>query len=191
MLPMFGLLVGAAALVPTGRPLGRGPASVRRSGSPLLLDPPAPIVIFGPGSLELRLITAKLAARAGFEAALISAEGTERGWLRQMYGAGADDTLPPSSAKLLVGAEQIGAALKRAEALCVVCDAAAIPGASLDAALAAAPALARVVLVSQMGVTRAKPAGPFGLGGAEAEHFIPFSDALRELQCSCAGLVAR
>eukprot|EP00966_Prymnesium_polylepis_P045424 1051943-Prymnesium_polylepis.1 len=34
------------------------------------LAPPAPVVVFGQGSLEMRLITAKLAARTGFKTSI-------------------------------------------------------------------------------------------------------------------------
>ena len=43
-----------------------------------ILTPPAGVVLFGPGSNEVKLITAKLAARAGFSASYICGAGEEQ-----------------------------------------------------------------------------------------------------------------
>jgi hypothetical protein len=50
------------------------------------LAPPAPVTVFGPGSIEMRLIAAKLISRAGYRTTLVVEEGKEKAWLRQMYG---------------------------------------------------------------------------------------------------------
>lgn len=135
-----------------------------------LVAPPSPVVVFGPGSLDVRLTIAKLAAREGFGTTLITGDGAQQQWRRIMYGpdyaeAGRDD---PECAQLASGSDQIRAALAGAQALACVCDEAPLPESSLESALAEAPQLQRGVLLSKMGVTRAKPAGPFGLGGGAA-----------------------
>jgi hypothetical protein len=128
------------------------------------LSPPSPIVVLGPGSLEVRLIASKLAARAGFETSLLSVEEAGPVWRRLMYGveyskAGVDQ---PGCAQLVHGSDAIGAAFASAKAVCLVCDSAPLPEESLARVLASTPNLERVVLLSRMGVTRATP-GAFGL----------------------------
>lgn len=128
------------------------------------LAPPSPIVVLGPGTLEMRLITSKLAARAGFKTSLISVEEAGPVWRRLMYGvdyskAGVDQ---PSCAQLVHGSDAIGVAFNDAKAVCLICDSAPLPEQSLEQVLGSAPSLERVVLLSRMGVTRAGP-GAFGL----------------------------
>ena len=53
-----------------------------------------------------------------------------------------------------------------AQALCIICDVAALPEEAMASALEAAPLLRRVVLLSKMGVSRAT-GGFMGLGSAE------------------------
>lgn len=128
---------------------------------------------FGPGSLELRLMTAKLAARNGGDAALYAGpdEKTQRRWRSLMYGKeyGAADADAPGCARVMTTVEDLGASLSAAEALVLVCDTAPLEQSALDTLFNnAGDDLRRVVLISKMGVTRAKPAGPFGLGGGDA-----------------------
>ena len=128
---------------------------------------------FGPGSLELRLITAKLAARNGGDAALYAGpdEKAQKRWRSLMYGKeyGDADADAPGCARVMTTVEELGASLSAAEALVLVCDTAPLEQSALDTLFNnAGDDLRRVVLISKMGVTRAKPAGPFGLGGGDA-----------------------
>ena len=71
--------------------------------------------------------------------------------------------------KVLTTIEQLGAGLKAAEALAIVCDTEPLPENIASTLInEAGDKLSRVVLVSRMGITRAKPAGPFGFGGGDA-----------------------
>ena len=51
------------------------------------LAPASRIIVLGPGSLEMRLIAAKLAAREGFVTSLVAAQGAGLAWRRFLYGA--------------------------------------------------------------------------------------------------------
>ena len=128
---------------------------------------------FGPGSLELRLLTAKLAARGGGDAALFAGPDlkTQKRWRSLMYGKeyGGTDADAPGCARVLTTAAELSASLSAAEALVLVCDAAPLEDSALGTLFNnAGDDLRRVVLISKMGVTRAKPAGPFGIGGGDA-----------------------
>ena len=141
--------------------------SIVAVGAALLL-PPAPVLVFGPGSNELRLLAAKLASRAGYEAAVYSPDArTARSWRRLLYGV-AEDADVDGRARVLVGTDELGVTLQSAEVLCLVCDSAPLPNGSTEVLLKNAPQLKRCVLLSKMGVTRARPAGPFGVGGEGA-----------------------
>ena len=52
----------------------------------VLLGANAPIVVLGPGSLDMRLLTAKLAAKSGFDTTLFAGQGAQQLWWEQMYG---------------------------------------------------------------------------------------------------------
>ena len=128
---------------------------------------------FGPGSLELRLLAAKLAARNGGDAALFAGadEKAQKRWRSLMYGKeyGSADADAPGCARVLTTAEELGASLSAAEALVLVCDSAPLEDSALGTLFNnAGDDLRRVVLISKMGVTRAKPGGPFGIGGGDA-----------------------
>jgi len=128
-------------------------------------------LVYGPGSLELRLITAKLAARDGGNAALYAgpdAKAQQR-WRSLMYGKESADADAPGCARVMTTADELGACLAAVEALVLVCDSAPLEESALSALFSnAGDDFRRVVLVSKMGVTRAKPAGPFGIGGGDA-----------------------
>mmetsp|Transcript_48348 Transcript_48348/g.111936 ORF Transcript_48348/g.111936 Transcript_48348/m.111936 type:complete len:291 (-) Transcript_48348:140-1012(-) len=138
--------------------------------APTALQPPAPVVILGPGSLDLRLVTAKVAARAGFRTSVLSTPQQQYSTRRWMYGkdyaeGGSDDA---ENVQLRIEPSAIADAVKEASAICLVCDTAPLPDSSLGSLLDAAEAVQRFVLVSRMGVTHAK-AGPFGLGKGDVE----------------------
>ena len=146
-----------------------------------VLSATSPVVVLGPGSLDLRLLTAKLAARSGFPTSIIAGQGAQQLWWEQMYGeeyvAGESDT---GKARLLTSSDAREKAFQEAEALCIVSDGAALPEAALDSVLSAAPNVKRCVLVSKMGVTRAST-GPLGLGKEGVEQ----RDAEERLRAAC------
>ena len=132
-----------------------------------LLAPP--VVVLGPGSLDLRLLTAKLAARAGLQTSLFSPSGSVQDiWLEQMYGVEDGSTDISTSAEplrpaMVADADAREAALAAAEGLALISDGVAMPESALSSVLAVASQLKRIVCLSKMGVTRAT-AGPLGLG---------------------------
>ena len=135
--------------------------------SALLLAPP--VVVLGPGSLDMRLLTAKLAARAGLETKLFVGAGAQQQLWEQMY---AEEYLPGGEngrPALVSSAEDRNAALQSAEALCVACDGATLSESALASVLEATPALKRVVLLSKMGVTRVR-SRPLGLNKGDIEQ---------------------
>ena len=128
-----------------------------------------PVVVLGPGSLDLRLLTAKLAARAGLQTSLFSPSGSVQDiWLEQMYGVEDGSTDISTSAEplrpaMVADADAREAALAAAEGLALISDGVAMPESALSSVLAVASQLKRIVCLSKMGVTRAT-AGPLGLG---------------------------
>lgn len=131
-------------------------------------------IVYGPGSLELRLLTAKLAARDGFDSSLYAGDEDRvakqcRSWLygKEYANAGID---APGNAKVLQDTEDLGAALAAATNMCLVCDCNPLPEGVLGTLLANTPSLKRIVLLSKMGVTRAKP-GPFGMPNGDVALF--------------------
>ena len=145
------------------------------SASALSLPAAAPVVVLGPGSLDLRLLTAKLAARSGLQTSLFSASGGVQDiWLEQMYGVEDGSTDIENSAEplrpaMVADADAREAALAAAEGLALISDGVAMPEAALSSVLAVAPQLKRVVCLSKMGVTRAT-AGPLGFGKEMVEQ---------------------
>jgi hypothetical protein len=148
----------------------------------VLLGANAPIVVLGPGSLDMRLLTAKLAAKSGFDTTLFAGQGAQQLWWEQMYGeeyiAGEQ---VEGRASLLSGNDEREAALGAAEGLCIISDGAALPATALASVLEAAPSCRKVVLMSKMGVTRAE-AGPLGLGKEGVEQ----KDAEQRLRAACS-----
>jgi hypothetical protein len=155
----------------------------------------APTVVFGPGaSVEMKLITAKLAARAGYDACVFQGEGAEGAsrWLKLLYGTEyakrGEDVV--GNARVLEDLEAMGRALKTAQTLCLICDESPLADSQKATLLSrgTSPNLQRVVLVSRMGVTRAKPA-PFGLPSSdmalrEAEEALQRAASERDLELS-------
>jgi len=131
----------------------------------------------------MRLLTAKLAAKAGLPTSLFAGAGAESIWWEQLYG---EEYIASERAegkvRLLCGGDERQAALQSAEALCIVSDGAALPEAALESVLASAPGVQRCVLMSKMGVTRAS-AGPLGLGKSDVEQL----EAEQRLRSACAG----
>ena len=145
------------------------------SASALSLPAAAPVVVLGPGSLDLRLLTAKLAARSGLQTSLFSASGGVQDiWREQMYGVEDGSTDIANSAEplrpaMVADADEREAALAAAEGLAIISDGVAMPEAALSSVLAVSPQLKRIVCLSKMGVTRAT-AGPLGFGKEMVEQ---------------------
>jgi hypothetical protein len=126
-------------------------------------------LVYGQGSLELKLISAKLAAREGANAALFNPDARiAKQWSKLMYGRKSEANAP-GCARVMESVEELGACLNEVQSIVLVCDTAPMEDKYLDTILKnAGDDLRRVVLISKMGVTRAKPAGPFGIGGGDA-----------------------
>jgi len=145
------------------------------------------LVVLGSGSLDMRLLTAKLAARSGQATTLFSASGElKEVWLEQMFGVedpsvAVEDSSEPLRPTMAGSPAEREAALKSAEALALISDGVAMPEAALSSVLEAAPLLKRIVCMSKMGVTRAT-AGPLGLGRGGAEQL----EAEQRLAAACA-----
>ena len=139
----------------------------------MVVAPPPRTLIYGPGSLELRLLTAKLAAKQGGEASVFAGDerSFQKDWRRLMYGkAYADAGIDAEGcARVLGSTGELGDCLASAQALVLVCDNKPLPEGIADTLFRnTGDDLKRIVMVSKMGITRAKPAGPFGIGGEDA-----------------------
>jgi hypothetical protein len=141
-------------------------------------------VLYGPAARELLLLTAKLAAREGLETAYVCAPGTEDGCLRLMYGDSASGTTtkdkdqPGSCARPVSTGEDIQAALEAAHSLIFVAYDQPIDEQSYNTLLnSAGDNLSKVVLMSKMGVSKAK-GGFFGGGDVK---LLQSETALRDL----------
>ena len=147
-----------------------------------VLSAASPVVVLGPGSLDMRLLTAKLAARSNLAASIITGQGAQQIWWEQLYG---EEYVPGEKAadkvQLLCSSEEREEAFNNAEGLCIVSDGKALPEAALESVLTAAPNVKRCVLLSKMGVTRAT-AGPLGLGKDGVEQL----EAEGRLRAACA-----
>jgi len=150
----------------------------------------APVVVLGPGSLDLRLLTAKLAARSGFKTSLFSPSGEVQGiWMEQMYGNDAEagktsieDSTDPLRAAMVADMPAREEALATAEALAVISDGIGMPEGTLTSLFSKAPQLKRIVLLSKMGVTRAsKSSIPFASNDAFEQL-----EAEKRLRAACA-----
>ena len=121
-------------------------------------------VVFGPQSRELLLLTAKLAAREGISTSCICSEGTEAGCRRLMYGSSyADDGVDDhDKAKPISAASDIGTALATCESLTLINYDAPVEESLWKTLIQnTGPQLSKIVVLSKMGVTRAK-GGFFG-----------------------------
>jgi len=147
----------------------------------------ASVVVLGPGSLDMRLLTAKLAARSGLKTSLFSASGGARDiWLEQMYGiedpsSTVEESTDPLRPAMISDMAEREAALASAEGLALISDGMAMPEAALSSVLEAAPQLKRIVCLSKMGVTRAT-AGPLGLG----KDAVAQLEAEERLRAACS-----
>lgn len=132
--------------------------------------PCEPCVIFGAGPPELRLIVAKLAAREGHDVSIFAGdEKVAAHWRGLMYGqTKASAAAATERVRIAVTGDALAETLTAARALVLTCEEAPLPEGACQTLLENAPALERIVLVSKMGVTRAKPPGPFGIGGEDA-----------------------
>ena len=124
--------------------------------SALVVAPPANVFVFGPGSLEVQLITAKLGARTGYGVSVLQ----PKAWAAQckatrlMYGS--DEAELDSNLRLVAANSEIGGALAKADAAVLVAEAGGSTGAATT--IRNAPALRRLVLLSAVG-------GSKGIGG--------------------------
>lgn len=144
-------------------------------------------VVYGPQSRELLLLTSKLAAREGVDTFTICAPGTESGCRRLMYGTEyADaDVDEPGMAKPISDGGDMQDALKSATCLTLVSYDAAVEEAAVNTLLeSSGEELSKIVLLTKMGVTKAK--GGFFGGGKDAER-LDSEKALRKL-CDDKGL---
>lgn len=153
--------------------LHSGASIARRAGRVQLSEGSdlAPTVVFGPGSQEMRLLIAKLAATAGHPSSIYAGDyqkDLDKRCRMLMYGRNASEAeVQASQARVLSTLEELGNGLKSMEVLCLVCDTEPLSEGTFALLLNQAPNVKRVVLVSKMGVTRAKP-GLMGLGGKDA-----------------------
>ena len=159
----------------------------------LSLPTNGPVVVLGPGSLDMRLLTAKLAARSGRATTLFSASGAAQDiWLEQMYevedpSVAVEDTSDPLRPVLASGPAERASALASAEALALISDGVSMPKAALSSVLDAAPLLKLVVCLSKMGVTRST-ASPLGLGTAAASSSLrPSSGSGQRVRAPASG----
>ena len=144
------------------------------------LAPPGRVVVFGPGSAEMKMVSAKLMARAGFETTALAPDDQINVWKRLMFGADGGDAVALST--------NVGGSLGRAQALCLICDSREMPEAQIASFLDAAPDARRVVLLSRMGASSATP-GPFGLASLETklracEETLRAAAAARDVELS-------
>ena len=74
---------------------------------------------------------------------------------------------------MLSKVEDLGACLSAAESLVIVCDSKPLNDGAVDTLFGlSSESLKRVVLVSKMGLTRAKANGPFGMGGGARDEVV-------------------
>jgi len=147
-------------------------------------------VVYGPESSELALLTTKLAARETMDAYCICSNGSENTCRKLMYGleyaeAGID---VPGKARPISDPEAMGFALEKATALTLVGNNQPIDEEALMTLLNnSGRYLSKIVLISKIGVTEAKPSF---LGGnimtkiLESEKFIRSMAESKNIQFS-------
>jgi len=142
-------------------------------------------VLYGPAARELLLLTSKVAAREGLDASFICAPGTEDNCRRLMYGSESMNIDQPGHARPISSGEAIQESLQKANCLIFVGYDAPIDAKSYSTLLdtTSADTLSKVVLLSKIGVTKAK-SGFFG--GADAQ-LLESEQALRKI-CSSRNL---
>ena len=130
------------------------------AASTSMVAPPANVVVFGPGAFEVQLLTAKLAAEAGFAStAFVRSDWVERGQ-RMMYGS--EWASMEGGAALATTNSDFQRALGAADALILCAEA----GGSTDLAntLRFAPRVKRMALLTSIGGSRGR-GGNMGEGG--------------------------
>jgi hypothetical protein len=138
-------------------------------------------VVYGPQSRELLLLTSKLAARENVETFTVCAPGTEIGCRRLMYGkdyadAGIDEE---GNAKPISDGGEMQSALQKATCLTLVGYDEPVEGSAVVTLLeSSGPDLSKIVLLSKMGITRAK--GGF-LGGGKDVQLLESEKAIRQI----------
>jgi len=134
------------------------------------------VVLYGSTARELLFLTAKLAARAGLETSYICAPGSEEVGRRLMYGDnanvdddnddGIEDGRTKGLARPISSGEDIMAALQATNSIIFLGYDQPIDESSYKTLLnSAGDKLTKVVLMSKMGVSRAKGGGGFMFGG--------------------------
>jgi len=129
------------------------------------------VVVYGTGPKELTLLTSKIAAREGIDTSCICDESQALRYRRLMYGdeyaqAGVD---VDGNAKPVTEGEDIGAALKKAKCLILACYESSVTEETVRTFLKyTGDDFNKIVLMSKIGVTKAKPS-LFGIGGGDAK----------------------
>lgn len=141
-------------------------------------------VLYGPAARELLLLNAKVAAKAGFDATVVCAPGTEDGCRRLMYGSEFVGIDAPGHARPISSGDDIQESLQTADCLIFVAyDTPMEEQACMTLLNFAQDNLSKVVLLSKMGVTKAK--GGF-FGGNDAK-LLESENTLRGI-CKTKGL---
>lgn len=125
--------------------------------------------VYGPQSRELLLLTAKIAAHEGIETSFVCASGTETGCRNLMYGSeyAAADQDEPGKARPISQPEDMQKALETTESLILIGHDNPIDEKTINTFLSLTGSnLSKVILLSKIGVTRAK-GGFLGSGGDE------------------------
>jgi hypothetical protein len=138
-------------------------------------------VVYGPQSRELLLLTSKLAAREQIATYAICAPGTEAGCRRLMYGAEYADAGvdAPGNAKPISDGDEMLMALHKATCLTLIGYDDHVEPSAVNTLLASAGSdLRKIVLVSKIGVTKAK--GGF-LGGGKELRLLESENAIRQI----------
>jgi len=131
-------------------------------------------LVYGPGSgaAELKLLTAKALTAAGGYASVFAGDNAnvQRQWSRFLYDAADPEEVDaPGCVNVLSTLEELGECLAALDSLVLICNDAPLEDSVVSTLFNnIGDACARIVYVSRMGVTRAKPPGPFGLGGGDA-----------------------
>jgi hypothetical protein len=137
-------------------------------------------VVYGPQSRELLLLTAKIAAQEGINTWCICAPGTEKGCRNLMYGPdyAAGDKDEPGMVKPVSDGQDIQDALEKADSMVMICYDNPIEDKAVTTLLnAAGPNLSKIILLTKMGVTKAK--GNF-FGGSDEIKLVDCENYLRK-----------
>jgi len=143
-------------------------------------------VIYGTACRELQLLTSKIAAQEGIDASCVcSSSGIDSSY-RIMYGKDDDDDsktkeIDSTMVKMVSSNEEIANALGNANSLVLIGYDTPINEEQLNLLVGAASSkLSKVVLLSKMGVTKAKGGGFFGGGGGD-KKLVESENRIREL----------